>query len=478
MDAARVALRFRDTTPGIKTIAEHVELIERQGAVWWGWWRKDFEPTFEELFASLAQESRGRGSLLIIDRSTKRLFRAAYLQATIDGAEVDDARIPLYYRAQRAQVSGWFLLQQLTPMPYDDRLDARIGNATLLILDGSEAKDAAVPVRRSTGHSILHISDLHFGGDYAFLSRGQPAEIGEKRSTLTHSLVEDLGRLGAEADIGLIVVTGDFTTRGDWSDATRKDILLEFQELTKALRISSDDIVCVPGNHDIVRFPANTSVDVAELAVRNQTNMQHEREYRTFLEELTGRSWRSPLNYVHHVQLGGRRVVLCVLNSCTITATQWTEYGYVGTSGIDALKKMSTVEEPAASLKIVALHHHVIPVANIEAPDAKGVSLTLDSVALLDAALNNGAHLVLHGHQHQARLTSYGRLPMNGESETRGLIIVSGGSTGATAPRLPGSERNTYSLLRVSLDSVQLTMRELRPDARAGATLYSGRLPL
>jgi 3',5'-cyclic AMP phosphodiesterase CpdA len=289
--------------------------------------------------------------------------------------------------------------------------------------------------------------------------------------------VEDLERLGAVGDIGLVVVTGDFTTRGDWSDATRGSILQEFQELMKALRISRDDIVCVPGNHDIVRFPEGASVDVAELAVKNQTTMQHERDYRTFLEELTGRSWRSPLNYVHRVQLGERRVALCVLNSCTITATQWTEYGYVGTSGLDALNQMSADDEPGSSLKIVALHHHVVPVASIEAPNAKGVSLTLDSVALLDAALNNGAHLILHGHQHQARLTTYGRLAMNGESETRGLIIVSGGSTGATAQRLPGSERNTYSLLSLSQDGVQLAMRELRPDARAGATLYRGRLP-
>jgi hypothetical protein len=58
-------------------------------------------------------------------------------------------------------------------------------------------------------------------------------------------------------------------------------ILEEFKQLTKALGIAGDDIVCAPGNHDIVRYPEGASVDVVELAVRNQTTMQHEHYYRT-----------------------------------------------------------------------------------------------------------------------------------------------------------------------------------------------------
>ena len=43
MAAPLVVLRFRDTTPGTDTIAAHVELLGRHGAVWWGWWRKEYE---------------------------------------------------------------------------------------------------------------------------------------------------------------------------------------------------------------------------------------------------------------------------------------------------------------------------------------------------------------------------------------------------------------------------------------------------
>lgn len=478
MGSERIVLRFRDTTPHVNTISEHENLIRKQGAVWWGWWRKHFEPDHRSLLESLSAGDSSGGCLFIIDRSTRRLFSASYLQVAVRSSDVDDARIPEYYRGQRDRVAAWFLLQSIASAKYDERIDSLIGDYTFLDLLDSNIRRDLIVKRRSAKRSILHLSDLHFGADYGFLLRRDDISIGEKRNTLTQSLDEDLRRIHAKDDIGLVVITGDLTTKGDWSDRTRGDILHEFGELTKALSLSKEDVVCLPGNHDIVRYPENATIDVGVRSVENQTTMQHEREYRTFLEELTGRHWRSSLNYIHRVQLAERFVTLCILNSCTITATQWTEYGYVGASGIDILKQLSSADEPASSIKIVALHHHVVPVASIEAPNAKGVSLTLDSVALLDAALDNGADMIIHGHQHQARITTYGRLPMNGDQKTGNIVVVSGGSSGATAQRLPGSERNTYSLIRMSPDEVSLTMRELRPDARAGAILYDGKLPL
>lgn len=476
MGSERIALRFRDTTPDVDTIDKHQELIRRQGAVWWGWWRKNSESDHRALLESLCKSS-AQGSLFIIDRSTKRLFIAAYFKVSVRGDDVDDGRIPEYYRGQKNLVAAWFLLKYITAVPqYDERLGERIGDATLLDLRDPEVKRHLSVSRETSRSFILHLSDLHFGQDYGFLRDEGTAAVGETRTTLTKSLMADLGRVDAADDVGLVLVTGDLTTKGDWSDQTRANILGEFTALTNALGLSNQDIVCLPGNHDIVRYSENSSTDVVVSSVNNQMSMRHEREYRTFLEELTGRPWRSPLNYLHRVQFAERCVTICVLNSCTITATQWTEYGYVGTSGLDVLRQLSMENEPSSSLKIVALHHHVVPVASIEAPNAKGVSLTLDAMSLLDAALDNGVHMVIHGHQHQARLTTYGRVAMNGQRQTKSVIVVSGGSTGAL--RLPASERNTYSLIRPSPNDVGLMIRELRPDARLGAVLYDGRLPM
>nr|WP_236518594.1 metallophosphoesterase [Sandaracinus amylolyticus] len=461
---------------------EHRKLIDNQGAVWWGWWRKNFEPEHTGLFERL--ENGGSGRILIVDRATSRAFRARFLQVRTSSSTVDDVRVPAYYRSQKDRVAAWFLLASIEDTPFDRELGERLGETTLLPLDVSEASatpSTRVSLRpRSLGRShILHLSDLHFGADYAFLPRGETSGIGDLRRTLTNCIVEDLSRLNRRNDIGLVIVTGDFTTRGDWTDKTRGQILSEMADLLNALGLQKEDLIALPGNHDIVRYRDGATVDVAKMAVSSQTDSQHEREFRMFLQLLTGRDIQNPLNYSQTSILSGIAVTVCALNSCSITSTQWTEYGYVGTGGLDAL----SVDPPhatdiVATLKIMALHHHLLPVAAVEAPRANGVSLTLNAVELLDKALETGVQLVIHGHQHQARVSSYGVLPMGDTPAREPLVIVSGGSSGAAAPRLPGAERNTYSLIGLDTKGVHLWIRELRPDAKPGATLFNAPVPL
>ena len=54
------------------------------------------------------------------------------------------------------------------------------------------------------------------------------------------------------------------------------------------------------------------------------------------------------------------------------------------------------------------------------------------------------------------------------------LNVISNGSTGGT--RRPGSERNTYCVFRLDENEVFLWMREIRPDGKAGTSLFEGSL--
>jgi hypothetical protein len=125
------------------------------------------------------------------------------------------------------------------------------------------------------------------------------------------------------------------------------------------------------------------------------------------------------------------------------------------------------------TFRVISLHHHVVPVNKVEAPDSKGVSLTLDAVDILDAGQRAGFHFLIHGHQHLPRVSKYGRIPSRGEGDipTHEMFIISGGSAGVVASRR-GAERNTYTVLLLGSKGVRLVMRELRTDAKGGATLY------
>ena len=402
MDTPRLALRFREITPNIDTISEHRKILKTEGAVWWGWWRKDIEPEYHELFAELAK-SEG-GDALLVDRETHRCFSAHYLRVIASGTtEVDEGRVPTYYRSEIPNVSGWFLLNEINDSDYQQDIAERFGQSTLLVLtNGSlpEKNGKASEALTMERPGILHLSDLHFGNDYCFICQGEKAKIGEQRKTLTACLTTDLKRARLLDKVGLLLVTGDFTTQGDFSDKTQQSILREFEALRQALSITKEQIVAVPGNHDIVRYKPEEKIDADTFAESKQTKYKHENDYRLFMEELTGRSWREPLHYHRTFRAAEFDLVIAALNSCTITATEWTEYGYVGDLGVTVLNEVGSMEVTRPTFRLISLHHHVVPVNKVEAPYSKGVSLTLDAVDILDAGQRAGFHFLIHGHQH------------------------------------------------------------------------------
>ena len=139
--------------------------------------------------------------------------------------------------------------------------------------------------------------------------------------------------------------------------------------------------------------------------------LQHEREFRTFADELIDRNWKELLNYVRQISLATIDVQVCVLNSCTIAATEWREYGYVGTGGIDAIRTLARMPIARPTFRFIALHHHLLPVAEVEVPASRGATLALDASIILAEAQAAGVHVALHGHQHKVKLAVSDPMP-------------------------------------------------------------------
>lgn len=472
-----IVLRFRDTTAGVDTISAHRAVIAEKGHVLWGWWKPYNEDVPSDEITALFS-SNDELHIILLDRSTERMFEAKcsgwITQPTIEQLEL----VPAYYRDKIDDVAAFFNLNDILEVKYNKTIGDAIGDGTLgfteHILNNPDQVDVTeshVPGRAS----LLLLSDLHFGADYGFLKPGQESAWGQKQ-TLTTCILADLKRISAATDIAAVVVTGDFITAGEWDDAVRGAALAEFAALRSALGLEPEQIVAVPGNHDIVRYPHHHKVDVAKISVDRQTSKKHEREFATFVEELTGRHWKAPFEYVTRLELAEVDVLLCVLNSCAITATEWTEYGFVGEKGFDVIRELSAQKTARPTYKILALHHHLLPVTEVEAPNKRGVSLTLDAARLLDEAQRVGIQIVLHGHQHLPRLAKYQSIPFGSGMEGRPLFIFSNGSSGVARERIPGDERNVYGLLKLTANDAQLVVRELRNDAKAGASIFDGSL--
>jgi 3',5'-cyclic AMP phosphodiesterase CpdA len=467
-----IALRFRDVVEGVDTIESHKNFISEHGYVWWGWWKKAFEDIAADSFvlAQLPFEA------FLVDRATARMFRATVTSLRFDRLPADEMdRVPEYYRFKEADVSGWFQFTNIVAVEYMEGIAHLFGDGTLVFpnLEQKETGPSAHVIAKGKT-CLLHLSDLHFGPDYDFLLQGQFLQIGEQRKTLTECIVSDLKRLGRLKQIGCVVVTGDFITAGRWNDKTRKSVLDEFEALRHALGLERHQVIAVPGNHDIVRYEKDANVSADVLAVADQVTYSHEREFRTFVDELVGRSWKEPLNYSYRLGFDGADLVVAVLNSCTIAATEWTEYGYVGEKGISTLKALATLPINRPTYRMMAVHHHLLPVSQVAAPKSKGVTLSLDATEILDAAQAARIQVVLHGHEHMPRLARYQTVALNGKAASDPLLIVSNGSTGVSHNRRPGSERNTYCLFELGAKKMGLWLRELRPDGKVGTSLYEG----
>lgn len=477
MAAPTIALRFRDTTPGIDTIIEHRALIKRQGYVGWGWWKKTFELDQGDAITKLLAD-KGEIEIVLIDRSTERGFLCRCV-AFEEPSSTDPEAVPDYYRRHLDMTAGVFTLRTIDDIDFDAAMGQAIGDQTFLWI-GSQADPSlghlAVPAQAHGRSCVLHISDLHFGSDYGFQIQGEKLAIGDPRKTLTDCITADLDRLGLTNDVAAVIITGDFMTHGKFDAETRKVALEEFSALRAALSLEQDQIIPVPGNHDVVRYPDGTNVDLREHAVELQTNYDHETAFRTFADELVGRSWRASLNYVRRIQLGEADLDVCVINSCTIVATEWTEYGYVGPSGIDTITELGKQPIERPTFRFLALHHHLLPVANVEALNKKGVTLTLDASDILAAGQRAGVHVALHGHQHKAKVAMYQNVGLNGEPTDGPIYVVANGSAGAKNSRLPAGESNTYCLFRLQPNGIDLWIRELRLNGQLGAEIFQGAL--
>lgn len=479
MAAPTIALRFRDSTPDIDTIAEHRKLMDHTGRVGWGWWKKAFEPAENEKILALLHDQQ-EISVVLIDRTAERAYLCR-CTGFVEPKLADPEIVPFYYRKHLSETAGLFIFRTIADMEYDEALADAIREQTFLWI-GTVADPAlghvATAAKASGRSCVLHLSDLHFGKDYGFRLNDEDVPIGDGRYTLTDCIAADLERLGRTGDIAAVIVTGDFMTHGNWDDAPRRSALREFEKLRKRLGLEKDQIIAVPGNHDVVRYPDPAKVDVRENAVEKQTTYQHETMFRTFVDELIGRDWKASLNYIRRIHLGEADLDVCVLNSCTIAATEWTEYGYVGRNGLDAIADLAKQKVERPTFRFLALHHHLLPVAKVEAPKSKGVTLTLDASEILTAAQRAGVNVALHGHQHKPKIALYQSLPLNGEAAGMPIHVVANGSAGAKNDRLPPGERNTYCLFHLRADAIDLWIRELRLDAIAGAQVFYGALPV
>jgi predicted MPP superfamily phosphohydrolase len=456
-DDITVLFRFRNLMA--ETLFEHKKVIEKSGYCWWGWWKRPTEDARSDIWTYLKQATSERKVVTVglFDSGTGTVHRAriaSVLPPTDDAALASPAleknertKVPAYYRKSpfsRAWLkivaiedleTDFFMkhayrdppplpgiasvvLEQLKGKLVVDAAELRAMDTTIWTVQpqtgGSSERFIAASSRmlssvskdpiRLNGTWILHLSDLHFderlpkdGGQHIWARPNN-----ESLSNMIAPILEGKYR----ENIGLIVITGDITTR------TRK---AEFDEASRAIQalfghfdIGPNNLVICPGNHDIeFTAPGKKTFDPkSEVAPRPSPGSD---KFRAFYNELLGHAPNEDLSMGRRfVMPNGRLVEVMSLNSSRLE--QGDNYlqgmGSVGPNVLIAaaneLGWLPSVATPA--LRILALHHHVKQVSDVVEPDeySKGFGLAIDAPEVMRLGAERGVRLVLHGHRHQS----------------------------------------------------------------------------
>ncbi len=473
-----ILLRFRDLVE--PTIPQHERVIRDAGAVWWGWWRKPNEPRrLEELGRVRALATKSGLTVGLFDRSTMSFFRAnavdcVYSESGEFISSPDTLTTPEYYHT--AKVPAWIRLNAIDSVSMDAFVrefgGIPVQEDTLVPIElpsgerGPERRNVVEESGRLRGSVVLHLSDLHFGADFGF-----PAVAGPGSFPLLDLLADDVTRT-AGGQVGLLVVSGDITSRGDASHLfnTGKPFL---HELRKRLGLEPGQVVIVPGNHD---------VPFKDFAL----TYDHEEAFNDFVKIFYG-SARPQLQLLRFVLPSGRPVEFLTINSVKLRTTETSNYGWIDWQTCERLLEAAPERDPA-TLRVAVMHHHLVGAPKEEPlPDPEysygSISVTLNAGAVTEGLQKHGFRIVVHGHQHTPAIIRVGRgrrrdgsLALDGFED--GLYLIAGGSAGAAARRIQGEVRdNTYGLLSVSDGSVDVRVRAFNPTGVV-RDLYSARLPI
>lgn len=447
------------------TIKAHQQLIKKAKSVYWGWWRKGngIEPTrLKELEMLSARVTNAPLEIGIYDRSALRFFKADLVSVRFspNGGVIsspDKRSTPDYYSSKR--LPAWFELKSIKALDADEFADLfgsiPLGDETLHPINAlskhhsSNTKDA--DYLRLTSNKILHISDVHFGDDHGKFKSGK----GNK--SLVEILTSDVRAALDKSKLALIVQSGDLTSRGQGSYLQSTGLCF-MRDLCKAHDVETACTVMVPGNHDY------------NLRDSNDLTHDHEVLFTTFMHQFYG---NSHTNYrLHKYKLpDGRCLEVMPIDSVRLRDDHSKDFGWVEWPKYENLlqAESDSLKDPNL-IRIAVIHHHLAQVPRTEQhpnPDYKygSISITLNSIEVIEGLQKHRFSLVLHGHQHVPAVTSIARAfaPATGDEYIgldQPLYIVAGGSAGVKADRLDDEFRdNSYCLLSIEQDHILVEVR-------------------
>jgi DNA repair exonuclease SbcCD nuclease subunit len=259
---------------------------------------------------------------------------------------------------------------------------------------------------------ILHITDLHFGQEHYF---NQSTDKDDTKFTLTDAISNCLTNVNI-TKIDFLIISGDIFNKNIENEMIQAK--KELRKLIDRLNISDDNILIIPGNHDI-----------------DWTDKHNGNKYFLFNEFLDIIIKNNSLTKYPIIKHLNKDIAIIGINSCEYENEEYAGFGRIGEKQLELLSTENKENEKLrnAKFKIAVLHHHLLPVfnesqiinLNLDVKKAK-LSTTVDSVNVLRNLSELNVNLVITGHQHQNSVIQYENI----YEKKKPIIVLTLGSTG------------------------------------------------
>ena len=303
------------------------------------------------------------------------------------------------------------------------------------------------------GDTILHLSDIHFGSSHGFKQKTGRHGDAIAQTRLVDRVLQAVDE--ARRSVGVIVVSGDLVSKGNTDDFFLAEDFLS--EVVRSLGLSRKHLVVVPGNHDFKTLDALDAMPTMDYS--------HERPFRNFMTAFL--DWKGPeIERLHHFRMeSGEHLVFGALNSARLRGRESKEYGYVGRHRYAEMfdfMGQSLERSKIEARRFAVLHHHVLPVQELEVPrDGVPISLTVDAAELFGELQERRFDAILHGHQHRPFYfrgsRSVFQTPTKVALPTHSVMVIGNGASGAGSNALvPDFPFNSIGLHRPTENVLQL----------------------
>lgn len=320
--------------------------------------------------------------------------------------------------------------------------------------------------------SILHLSDLHLGANFADVGgkkRGFLRALLKEKSFVQQAhddlllllLPLEINRIGirnrsrvqnawqgtdATPSFDRIVVTGDISTDATSTERFRfaHSFLSSKMPLADGLYgpqasigldLPNELLLCIPGNHDKMR---QTTLEMFNSSFSHSPQ---------------------PCNYVQIVKRFGKALILIGMDSNAYDEgniangemdqgrLSWltTQLDQMQTNGITAGQEKLTAEECSAAIKCLLVHHHVCDLSVRHLFNLERSFTTMRGSKSLLKLISGKIQVVFHGHEHY---------PTHFFERESGVLIVSAGT--ASQWQTKPYSNSFYNLVFYSDDTLQI----------------------